>query len=403
MQAMSSTNSSMAPTSSAMGPTGSAVGRTSSAVVPTSSAFAPTSSAVVPTSSAVGPTNSLSGPRYRLRTGSNFGMPASPYLPDQADRLRLQQTDLALGEAGVPFLPPPLPPSPASIVATQPAALLASVLQGAAAGAVDIGDASVTVATSAAAYAAPSVGAPAVPPPAYVLPTHDSWADTSASTQPWAQATTTGFSEDWAHVQHLQLSSLLSSQPPVTSPVAPGAPRVYVQQGSPTQQKPYAPPPTYKTAQDNGKTKATTQDARTTVMLRNLPPAFTRTALLQMLDSEGFAGTYDFAYLPFDFETLASLNHAFVNFSSAADADRCHEHFEGFATWPMLSQNICTVAWNDRQQGLAALVERYRNSPVMHDSVPEDCKPMIILSGARTQFPPPTQKIKAPKIMKGKQ
>lgn len=63
---------------------------------------------------------------------------------------------------------------------------------------------------------------------------------------------------------------------------------------------------------------------------------------------------------------------------------------------------MCHVAWNDKQQGLPALVERYRNSPVMHASVPEECKPVIISDGRRAPFPAPTQKVKAPKIGKSK-
>jgi len=141
---------------------------------------------------------------------------------------------------------------------------------------------------------------------------------------------------------------------------------------------------------------------RTTVMLRNLPDGFTREGLLHLLDSEGFAGKYDFAYLPVDFDTLTGLNHAFVNLVSPAEAERLREHLEGFSGWAVQSDNVCSVAWNDRQQGLPALVERYRNSPVMHETVPDACKPVIILSGRRAQFPPPTQKIKAPKILKGK-
>jgi len=141
---------------------------------------------------------------------------------------------------------------------------------------------------------------------------------------------------------------------------------------------------------------------RTTVMLRNLPDGFTRNLLLHLLDSQGFAGRYDFAYLPVDFDTLQGLNHAFVNLLTPADADELRARLEGFSEWGMDTQAACTVAWNDRQQGLSALVERYRNSPVMHDTVPDECKPIIIMGGRRAQFPPPTQKIKAPKILKGR-
>jgi len=137
---------------------------------------------------------------------------------------------------------------------------------------------------------------------------------------------------------------------------------------------------------------------RTTVMLHNLPEGYTRRMLLNLLDSEGFEGKYDFAYLPVAFDTLTGLNHAFVNMLSPAEADRLQEHFNGFKNWEFESDKVCSVSWNDKQQGLEALVERYRNSPVMHESVPEECKPLLIVDGRHVLFPPPTQRIKAPKL-----
>jgi len=142
-------------------------------------------------------------------------------------------------------------------------------------------------------------------------------------------------------------------------------------------------------------------EKRTTVMLRNLPDGMTRGKLLELLDSQGFAGKYDFAYLPVAFDTLAALDHAFVNMVTPEDAQRIRSHFEGF-TWGASSTAVCRVVWNDKQQGLPALVERYRNSPVMHESVPDECKPIISTGGRCAPFPPPTHKIKAPKILKGK-
>merc|ERR1719410_3103941 len=114
----------------------------------------------------------------------------------------------------------------------------------------------------------------------------------------------------------------------------------------------------------------------TTVMLRNLPDSMTHGKLLELLDSQGFAGMYDFAYLPVAFDTLAAMDFAFVNMVTPEAAQSIHAHFEGF-TWGA-SSTACRVVWNDKQQGLPALVERYRNSPVMHESVPDECKPIII-------------------------
>merc|ERR1712186_82425 len=99
---------------------------------------------------------------------------------------------------------------------------------------------------------------------------------------------------------------------------------------------------------------------------------------------------------------MTSLTHAFVNMVGPAEADRLRDQLEGFSSWDTSSDSICQVVWNDKCQGLPALVERYRNSPVMHEGIPDECKPIIFTGGRRAPFPPPTQKIKAPKVLKGK-
>mmetsp|Transcript_53085 Transcript_53085/g.98194 ORF Transcript_53085/g.98194 Transcript_53085/m.98194 type:complete len:371 (+) Transcript_53085:165-1277(+) len=142
---------------------------------------------------------------------------------------------------------------------------------------------------------------------------------------------------------------------------------------------------------------------RTTVMLRNIPEGYNREMLMALLDAEGFRGKYDFLYLPFDFSSFVCLNHAFINFVTPADAEKVKAQLSGRKQWSVTSDNICSVDWNDKQQGLGSLIERYRNSPVMHESVPEECKPVLLQDGKRIPFPGPTQKIKAPKIRKGGQ
>lgn len=140
------------------------------------------------------------------------------------------------------------------------------------------------------------------------------------------------------------------------------------------------------------------QECRTTVMLRNMPNNYTRDMLLELVDSMGFACTYDFAYLPVDFKSQAGLGYAFINFTSSVQAKRCFDLFEGFSDWRVYSEKVCTVAWGSPCQGLAANVERYQNSPVMHHSVPDEWKPVLFERGFRVAFPPPTKPMKAPKV-----
>lgn len=137
---------------------------------------------------------------------------------------------------------------------------------------------------------------------------------------------------------------------------------------------------------------------RTTVMLRNLPNNYTRMTLLKLLNAEGFIGQYDFVYLPMDFKTHASLGYAFVNLVSPEQAASFWSTFEGFSKWVASSQKVCSVSWSCPYQGLNAHIERYRNSPVMHEDVPDDYKPMMFQNGARSAFPAPTKKLKAPRM-----
>lgn len=141
------------------------------------------------------------------------------------------------------------------------------------------------------------------------------------------------------------------------------------------------------------------EELRTTVMLRPLPPSFTRNLLVELLDAEGFRGRYDFVYVPVDFNSGSSLGYAFVNLTSPEFARCFWSYFDGFSGWTIPSNNeVCTVTWSDPHQGLAAHVQRYRDSPVMHPEVPEIWKPLIYVNGKRARFPSPTKKLKAPKL-----
>lgn len=136
---------------------------------------------------------------------------------------------------------------------------------------------------------------------------------------------------------------------------------------------------------------------RTTLILRNLPMRYSRDHLLELLDQEGFFGLYDLVYHPIDFGTRLGFGYAFVNFKDVEAAARCNDHFSGFTTWNMANKKVCEVSQSTELQGLEAHVERYRNSPVMHESVPDEFKPAMFLDGKRIPFPAPTKKVSKPR------
>jgi hypothetical protein len=140
----------------------------------------------------------------------------------------------------------------------------------------------------------------------------------------------------------------------------------------------------------------------TTIMLRDVPRALTRTMLLTELESQGFAGKFDFVYLPVDFDETTrcgqNFGHAFVNFVYPQDAARARECFTGFNTWAVECEKPCEALWREQCQGFAAHIQKYRNSALMHESVPDENKPVVFADGVRCPFPAPTQSIKAPKM-----
>merc|ERR1712232_1085220 len=159
-------------------------------------------------------------------------------------------------------------------------------------------------------------------------------------------------------------------------------------------------PKTRATRRSRRKKVASSDVQRTSVMLRNLPLDMTRKKFLKLLDNEGFAGKYDLIYLPRDFKTSANLGYAFVNLLEHSEAMRMQRRFTGFSRWSSAncrSAKKCEAAWSS-QQGCAAYIDRYRNNPVMHESVPEEFKPALFSNGAQITFPGPTRQLKAPQI-----
>eukprot|EP00930_Biecheleria_cincta_P058444 TRINITY_DN44276_c0_g1_i1.p1 TRINITY_DN44276_c0_g1~~TRINITY_DN44276_c0_g1_i1.p1 ORF type:complete len:432 (-),score=68.65 TRINITY_DN44276_c0_g1_i1:64-1359(-) len=140
--------------------------------------------------------------------------------------------------------------------------------------------------------------------------------------------------------------------------------------------------------------------AFTTVMMRNIPSEFSGEALINLLNAHGFKSSYDLVYLPMDYQRKVGFGYSFINFISAEAADHFRQTFQNFRDWGVESDKVCEVCWGNALQGIDAHIERYRNSPVMHEIVPDAFKPMLFKDGERVPFPAPTKSIRPPRLRK---
>jgi len=141
----------------------------------------------------------------------------------------------------------------------------------------------------------------------------------------------------------------------------------------------------------------------TTVIMRKLPKTLSRDGIIALMDEQGFKGSYDLVYAPVDFATRSGLGYVFVNLVSPEAAKSFVDAFHGFSNWPSVSSKVCEVSWSCELQGLEAHVQRYRDSPVLHESVPDIFRPVLFKHGERIAFPPPTKVIKQPRLRASRQ
>lgn len=154
------------------------------------------------------------------------------------------------------------------------------------------------------------------------------------------------------------------------------------------------PPAMRDGGKDKGKGAARKQQGQvrpgpntTTMMLRNIPNKYTQPMLLSELNTQGFWGTYDFFYLPIDFQNRCNVGYAFVNFKTADDAMRFKKKFDQQQLPAYSSSKVCEVSCA-RVQGLRNNIEHYRNSPVFGIPVPQYW-PLLFKDGVEVPFPPP--------------
>jgi hypothetical protein len=135
------------------------------------------------------------------------------------------------------------------------------------------------------------------------------------------------------------------------------------------------------------------QQDLTTMIIRNVVGHCTRDMLIAFMDEHGFKGKYNLLYLPRCFASQRCFHYAFVNFVSeevAVDFQAC---LHGYGDTELFGENVADISLS-QCQGLEANIAKYRNSSVMHHSVPNECRPLLFQNGHVVPFPKPTKRIK---------
>lgn len=116
---------------------------------------------------------------------------------------------------------------------------------------------------------------------------------------------------------------------------------------------------------------------------------------MQLLEDAGLTGTFDFVYAPVDFRDGLACGYGFCNFVDEENAMAAFQRLHAACPESLAVQGQLEVVWSENNQGLCSLVERYRNSPMMHPEIPDDWKPLLLANSQPIPFPAPTRKLKA--------
>lgn len=104
-----------------------------------------------------------------------------------------------------------------------------------------------------------------------------------------------------------------------------------------------------------------------TLMIRNLPRLVKQKRLIKEIDAAGFAGTYDFAYLPSSFGRgveSSGLGYGFVNFEEAEMAAKFVQHWHGSRHFSMSKSDAALTVSVAEHQGKEVNVKAWMRKGV---------------------------------------
>merc|ERR1712031_12811 len=100
---------------------------------------------------------------------------------------------------------------------------------------------------------------------------------------------------------------------------------------------------------------------------------------------------------------MITIGYAFVNFATPEAAQECISRLDGLSDRITTGETSLNVYWSEKDQGLMTIIDRHRNSPVMHESVLDEFKPAVYVEGVRVAFPPSTKHVRPPRMQRYKQ
>jgi RNA recognition motif-containing protein len=130
------------------------------------------------------------------------------------------------------------------------------------------------------------------------------------------------------------------------------------------------------------------------LILRNLPETLTRSDLIASLAERGRLTGLLFLYLPIDAANRKSLGYAFLCFADVAVAEGFRVRMQGVE---LRAGQPLQVSWNSTGGNVEDQVARFRDSTLMHPSMSDESRPVLLQDGVRVEFPAPTKKIRAPR------
>lgn len=117
-------------------------------------------------------------------------------------------------------------------------------------------------------------------------------------------------------------------------------------------------------------------DNRTTVMIKNIPNHITQDNIIAMFN-RNYSKTYNFFYLPIDFNKMANAGYAFINFKRNKYIIDFFLEFDNKPwTFPGCEDKLCYISYA-RIQGFKAICDHFHKSNIMKQ-VDQKLKPIII-------------------------